>query len=219
MNIFCRHSVFISLAGFVGRFLFGLRMFMDIQKCVYFEPLQLHSTMLTLFICDFVCQAKFIVTPFSIRMKLIWTLLRIASIVCYDAANSIAHNNTKNVFIHRNQRSICLNVYGTEAQIHPYSMQVRNHGRHSHRYEHSENVENVRWMAFYAVCTHAHNDFRFIFHLVRSSYATRCGIKTGTSSHRKKHTRSVQPLTRLRLVWARKRKKPSRSIDSCTLPQ
>lgn len=54
MNIFCRHSVFISLAGFVGRFLFGLRMFMDIQKCVYFEPLQLHSTMLTLFICDFV---------------------------------------------------------------------------------------------------------------------------------------------------------------------
>lgn len=162
-RIICQQSVFISLAVllFASKVVFRLRVFMDIQKCVCFKPLQLHNN------TDFVhlrfVARQFIVTPFSIRMEPIWTLLWIASIVCYDAASSIAHSNTKNVFIHRTS-----NHCRIETLIHPCSMQVRKHERHSHQPENSEKFKTLPSIDGIMLNTHAHNDFRFDFHLFRS---------------------------------------------------
>lgn len=146
MNIFCRHSVFISLAWF----------------CLGFVCLWIFKNVFTLnrfnyttqcWLCSFAirCQAKFIVTPFSIRMKLIWTLHRIASIVCCDAAvNSIAHNNTKNVFIHRtNKHWMCTAPRRRYIRI---ACKYAAYGRHSHRHEHSE--KSKTFDGWHLCCAH-----------------------------------------------------------------
>lgn len=133
---------------------------------------------------------SFFFALFHFARKDIWTLW-IASIVCCVATSFIIHNNTRNVFIHR---IYSLNVLlprthahtHSPAQTHPCGYANMNVIRISKTFWRA-------WMDGIMLNIHAHNHFRFhsisVAHNVSAS--ARCEDV---------HTRTAQPLTRLRLA-------------------